>query len=250
VRCGLGEHLRSEERKRGCIVKKVFISLLGLALAAGAAPAHGAVTTLDFSGDICGTAGNGACNANMALGQSYGDSAQIDVSYRSVNATSGVVYEGFLKYWTGGYGDLNGVVWGGDGRTFSEIAFTPTAGFEVSLLSFDFATYQNRWNDVPIKILSGDGVEIFDSTLATDWPTHNSLALNSDYFASGIILRWGPNGYDVGLDNIRFDVRAIDNGGGVSPVPEPATWAMMIAGFGLAGGAIRARRRLTGLASA
>lgn len=28
------------------------------------------------------------------------------------------------------------------------------------------------------------------------------------------------------------------------PVPEPATWAMMIAGFGLAGGAIRSKRRV------
>lgn len=33
-------------------------------------------------------------------------------------------------------------------------------------------------------------------------------------------------------------------------VPEPATWAMMIVGFGLAGGAIRTRRRLADVASA
>jgi len=33
-------------------------------------------------------------------------------------------------------------------------------------------------------------------------------------------------------------------------VPEPATWAMMIMGFGLAGSAIRSRRRITGPASA
>ncbi len=29
----------------------------------------------------------------------------------------------------------------------------------------------------------------------------------------------------------------------VSPIPEPATWAMMLLGFGLVGGAMRARRR-------
>ena len=33
----------------------------------------------------------------------------------------------------------------------------------------------------------------------------------------------------------------------VSPVPEPASWMLMIAGFGLAGGALRSRRRLTTL---
>nr|WP_084192404.1 PEPxxWA-CTERM sorting domain-containing protein [Parasphingorhabdus marina] len=32
----------------------------------------------------------------------------------------------------------------------------------------------------------------------------------------------------------------------VSPaVPEPATWAMMIGGFGLVGGAMRRRKKLT-----
>ncbi len=234
---------------RGCIVKTVFISLLGLALAAAAAPAQGAVTTLDFSGNICGASGNGACSASSIIGAAYGDSPEIDVSYRSVYAATGVVDENFLRHWTVGYGDLRGIAFGGGGTTFSEIAFTPTAGYEVSLLGFDIATWQGAHPTVPVKILSGGGVTIFDSTISTNTPLHNALAVNSAYFADGIILRWGPNGYNVGVDNIRFDVRAIDSGGG-SAVPEPATWAMMIAGFGLAGGAIRTRRRLAGLASA
>lgn len=36
-------------------------------------------------------------------------------------------------------------------------------------------------------------------------------------------------------------------GGQTGAIPEPATWAMMIAGFGLAGAALRARRRLVAL---
>ena len=43
------------------------------------------------------------------------------------------------------------------------------------------------------------------------------------------------NGYAV-IDNVRFGANA-DTG-----VPEPATWAMMIAGFGLVGGAMRRRK--------
>ena len=49
----------------------------------------------------------------------------------------------------------------------------------------------------------------------------------------------GPGTSNIGLvlDNVSLDI---------SPaVPEPASWAMMIAGFGLVGGALRTRRRET-----
>lgn len=46
-------------------------------------------------------------------------------------------------------------------------------------------------------------------------------------------------GPGVQLDNVRFD-NAPSNG-----VPEPASWALMIAGFGLAGATLRRRRPVT-----
>lgn len=42
----------------------------------------------------------------------------------------------------------------------------------------------------------------------------------------------------IGFDNLKFDVRSV---GGA--VPEPATWLMMIAGFGLVGAAMRRRQK-------
>ena len=226
-------------RNKGNFVGKILGALAGIAVSALAAPAFGAVTTLDFSGNICGLAGGDACSNYGVVGQSYGDSAEADVSYRSVVKQTGVVFQNHLQFWNAGYGNLAGVVWGGNGATFSEIAITPTAGYEVSLLSFDFATYLGRFASVPLQVFSGGGVMLLDATLPTDYPTHNSLTLNTAYFGDGIILRWGPNGYDVGLDNLRFDVRAVE----ATAVPEPASWALMIAGFGLAGAAIRSRRK-------
>ena len=55
-------------------------------------------------------------------------------------------------------------------------------------------------------------------------------------FGDGFIVRWGPDGYEVGLDNIRYDVRPL-----TSAVPEPTSWALMIVGFGVAGMGLRRR---------
>ncbi|MBZ4119981.1 PEPxxWA-CTERM sorting domain-containing protein, partial [Escherichia fergusonii] len=56
-------------------------------------------------------------------------------------------------------------------------------------------------------------------------------------------VRFGGTGFleqsNVYADNFTYEGRG---------VPEPATWAMMIAGFGLAGAAARSRRRASALA--
>jgi hypothetical protein len=51
---------------------------------------------------------------------------------------------------------------------------------------------------------------------------------------------WNNDAAGIGFDNLKFDVRST---GGV--VPEPASWAMLIAGFGLVGGSMRRRRLAT-----
>ncbi len=47
----------------------------------------------------------------------------------------------------------------------------------------------------------------------------------------------GPNGFDWSDTGFTLATFAP-----TSAVPEPATWAMMIAGFGVVGGAVRRRR--------
>ena len=214
---------------------------------AWAAPAQAVTTTLDFSGNICGAAGNLSCGNGTQIGQSYGDSALVDVSYRSATEGTNVTVEPFLKWWTP-YGDLVGVVWGGTGPAgqYSEITFAPTAGFEISLIGFDGACYLNRvtCQTFPYTVTAG-GVTLASGSLTPPAGGHDSALLNTAYQAGAIVLRWGPDGYDGGLDNIVFDVRAIGGGG---LVPEPATWAMMIGGIGMAGGTLRRRRRATAFA--
>lgn len=68
-----------------------------------------------------------------------------------------------------------------------------------------------------------------------------TLALN---IAAGqtFAFRWmdsDPSGADDGLAVDDFSLRAVT---ATAPVPEPTTWAMVIAGFGLVGGTLRSRR--------
>lgn len=80
-----------------------------------------------------------------------------------------------------------------------------------------------------------------------------TLLFNSTVSAGGVFTSFKFFGLDnVGsISHIRIDAT---NGGGfvsvadvaagsTSPAPEPASWAMMLGGFGLVGGAMRARRR-------
>ena len=54
-----------------------------------------------------------------------------------------------------------------------------------------------------------------------------------------------------GADSVVLNQQGFSNAvlitppGGTPPVPEPATWAMMLVGLGIVGGAIRYRRRTT-----
>ena len=48
-------------------------------------------------------------------------------------------------------------------------------------------------------------------------------------------------GNDFAVDDISLSTQSIVNP--LNPVPEPATWALMIVGFGMVGGAVRSSKR-------
>jgi len=223
-------------------MKELLIAAAAAALAGAlaASPAAAVETVLDFNGDICGP---NPCGSGSIIEQSYGDGTGVDVSYASFFHPSGDPNQPYLRYWTTGYGDLEGVVWGGNNPAnfFSRITFTALAGYEISLRSFDIATFVGSSPQSPVLIESLGGTDILAGDVDTLFPIHNHVTVNSAYFTDGIVLNWGPDGFNVGLDNITFDVRAISG----TTVPEPATWAMMILGLGAAGSLIRRRRALT-----
>ncbi len=193
-----------------------------------------AAETIDFENTGCRAGSSGFCE----IPDSYADTEEIDVSYASVNILTGARAEGLYRYGVG-YGDLNGVTFGGRNRIdyASEIRLEAKSGFVLSLLDFDFASFANRSPVTPIVISDLAGNIISEGVRSTGGSTHNNYLVNSA-FGSGVVIRWGPDGYEVGLDNIRYTTREL-----TGAVPEPGTWAMMIAGFGMVGAGLRRRNR-------
>lgn len=228
--------------------------LLGAAIAAAglaATPASAVITTLDFQGAICGTNGRSACGNGAFIGQRYGDSIRNDVAYRTIDVRSQQTVEG-LRYWGRQFGDLAGVAFGGYESYLyrGEITITAAAGYGVSLIGFDAACYRNGapCQVIDYDVVSLSGVVVEAGVVGLPKLNHSLIEVDSAYYA-GLTIRWDES-FDVGLDNIRFDVIRVRNplgselldGGPLAPVPEPATWGLMLAGFGLVGAAVRRRR--------
>lgn len=90
------------------------------------------------------------------------------------------------------------------------------------------------------QCVQADGHQFFCDTLV-DWSktfAHTGSTLTLGLQASGRGWQAGDD-ESWGIDNIKIDY--FMRGGGV---PEPAAWAMMLAGFGIVGGAMRRRNKL------
>ncbi|MYM27325.1 PEP-CTERM sorting domain-containing protein [Duganella sp. CY15W] len=72
----------------------------------------------------------------------------------------------------------------------------------------------------------------YAGTVGNDNPNGPSSFNGSWTGASGIRIEWEDNAYNVGIDNITYSM---------APVPEPETYAMLIAGLAALG--VVARRR-------
>jgi hypothetical protein len=81
---------------------------------------------------------------------------------------------------------------------------------------------------------AGFGFLTFDNANLDNDGVRSVIDINNGAAVSGVL--------DTSAAISAFEVTS------VGAIPEPATWALMITGFGLAGGALRARRRTAGMA--
>lgn len=113
-----------------------------------------------------------------------------------------------------------------------------TAGVMTSTPSFPL---------FPLGVTSGSFSNTFDMTLANSYSSaflNNATNLGSVATASNTMLTAMRDG------KAYFNIHTTQFGGGeirgfLTAVPEPGTWALMIAGFGMTGAMLRSRRRTT-----
>lgn len=119
------------------------------------------------------------------------------------------------------------------------IAFTaPVAGSYAYTATFNQQDSNTAQNSVKVKgFISKSGIlELYD--VATIDASQSSIQTGyTDSLAAGDFL-----GYIIDNNGSYFNDSTGFNFTLTAAVPEPATWAMMIVGFGFAGGALRRRR--------
>ncbi len=216
----------------------ILLSLLSLlASVAGSASA----ITLDFGNGpnppmICSaTSGTGPytnCGAGISINQTYGDVAGVvDVTYTNVLSPTNP-----LVWWPDSYNNLYGVLWaqGSDAASHARIDLVPAAGQQLTLQGFDLGAYSNTTRATNVAVYAiGSATALY--TFAGNVGNSNVSATPFSFnlsSATGIRIEFFNSAFNVGIDNIRFDV---------APIPEPGTLALMLAG--MAALAARARRR-------
>jgi hypothetical protein len=144
--------------------------------------------------------------------QSYGDTLQVDVSYRGLDGFGNAVEISNLAFWTTGYGSLTNVVWGLGSPLVGEIRFDSLNPVLLTLNSFDAADWDGSANDQTFRVYDGNYILLFELTdFDVDHVSHSTITPYVS--ATSLILQWDYP-YGVALDNVWVSVTA---------VPEPSS---------------------------
>lgn len=214
---------------------------LALVLSASGASALAATHTIVYGPGSCA---GGCVNDGDEISEGFGGVP--DVSVQNLRLADGYVpVDGGLNYWPDSFsGSSAAYVEDPSQTTRGAVALfvNNLGGGYITLISADFG----GWPDAAVDI----GWELFTiaGTISTGSVTTNPTALTTVNFnvTAGynqpIALIFGPDAYNGGVQNIvfRFDSTLPTSGA----VPEPGAWALLIAGFGLAGASLRRRRCL------
>ena len=240
----------------------LLLSLAGLATMAFAAPAAAqcvgtcgtmgadGVVTASPDGGTYGyvTTSGGVTGVGLGLGSETTGSTFTTGSF---SANAGDVLKFYFNFVTtdgSGYADYAWVNLGGDADLTLFTARTTPSGSTVPGFGMPAIAPGVTLNPYPVSIISGSptwapvGSGCWSTGCGyTDWIEMTyTIDTAGTYNLTFGVVNWSDSSYQTGLayDGAVIGDTPIPNPG----VPEPATWAMLIAGFGLVGATMRRRR--------
>ena len=184
-------------------------------------------------------------SAGAAAAAPYTDTVQAPTGYFVPNPAetyNSPYYRGYGQDWSYQHGAIAG-------------AFT-TATLNIS--AFDVDAAQGELDEVWVKD-EGSWVKLGNLAGASDIYSFSNFNLTSNFFnevAAGleVLLKIDTGTKGSWLVTLSKSSLSVDNGSLPNPnpggVPEPATWAMMIIGFGAVGSMVRSSRRRNAMAAA
>jgi hypothetical protein len=204
------------------LVLKVLTALTAMSFAGGA---NAAQILLDFEGSSQSTAPgstavaiDGFYNGGTDSGGSSGTNFGVSFTNANFDSTSQFTQPGF--------------------NITSSIAYMPatplTLTSQIAFTSLAFDRFFFGGDNV-VNVFSGangTGTLLATATFGQNCFPACTAARESLSFARALSVQFSPNANGTGIDNVALGA-----------VPEPATWAMMIGGFGMVGGAMRSARR-------
>jgi hypothetical protein len=168
-----------------------------------------------------------------------------DIDFGAVTSAASYVESGYRFTSSGGLFNLDGALAHGGTGPAAKITVSRVDGGLFTIGSIDVASQVGM-------MFAGNMDALFDFVLASgsvtsdyrvidlgDTPTFTTIAdFGTTQFRSFSIYSDRNSGTgQIKIDNLRVDAVG-------APVPEPATWALMIAGFGAVGAAMRRRAKV------
>ncbi|CCQ73777.1 FecR domain-containing protein [Magnetospira sp. QH-2] len=160
-------------------------------------------TVLDFS-----TGGTADWDV---IPQSYGDSALVDVTYRSLSVDGTQSYD-TMYYWSTGYSDLVDVAFGDydNNETVGQITLESQLGGAITLDGFDLGNWGSGTLDITVQIQdldTGDWSTLTTVGVDPAYASHVDINMTSN---SGFVIQFGPDAYYGAIDNIAYSVESSD----------------------------------------
>ncbi len=192
----------------GDVMNRKFLVSAALGACAAIQPAQ--ATTIDFEA-LSGT--------YTSISQGAGTITAVGGTTLSINTTPGA---------------SKGILADGGFRPLFRIDFS---SLQTSV-SVDLGDFNSDPDELYLELFSAGGSSLALTTLLIDASDSVMHTLSATFAGGAAYALFGGrtpsfNGNSIYADNVSFE------GGGV---PEPATWGMMIAGFALAGSAMRRRK--------